>query len=252
MKNVLTLVLICLYSVSLMAQTGQYDVRLIQQYPLQCEDEVIYFDIQVKASSTETAFRLAEQNYRFDYDTIALANPRIHQELEISGLIDDGTGTSLYKAHTLQGTLGATISYNIILDGGDGYPLTDNWVSVGRIAFDVVFKTGCFNFTWRTHSEHPVTYIGEMYNDEPALVSEGTYTGFNGCFYAMCTDCPPVLSLSDVIPDNTYKADNSINSDGTIPAGNSVIYKAGDVILLDSGFSTDAQADFSAEISDCN
>jgi len=37
-----------------------------------------------------------------------------------------------------------------------------------------------------------------------------------------------------------------------VPNGGVVNYKAGDVILLDSGFTVETQAEFSAEISGCN
>ncbi len=252
MKIVIT-IFFTLFSLScLIAQTGQYDVRFFQEPSFTCDSNVVYFDIQLKASSAGTTFRLSEQNYRFGYDTLALTNPRIDQELDISGVVNDGIGISIYDTHSLEGSLAHIISYNVELLGGEGYPLTDAWVSVGRIAFDIIDPTACINLTWYTHADYPITYIGEIDNGSRYDVAEGNYSNFSGCFPDICEACPPSLSISSVISDNTYQADISITSDGTVPAGGSVNYKAGDVIMLDNGFTVEAQADFSAEIDGCN
>jgi len=232
MKIVTTLAITLFTLTCLTAQTGQHDVQLVQQH----------------------TFRVAEQNYRFDYDTVGLANPQIDQELGFSGIIDDGIGISLYGPHTTNGTLGGTISYNVELLGGVGYLLTDTWESVGRIAFDIVDPAGCVNLVWRTQADYPITTISEIANDgTPLQVNEGDYNSYSGCLADICaTACPVSLNLSSVILDDSYQADISITSDGVVPNGGIVNYKAGDLILLDNGFTVETQADFSAVIDDCN
>jgi len=254
MKIVTTLTITLFAITCLMAQTGQHDVQLVQQHLFECGDGIIYFDIQVKAFDATTTFRVAEQNYRFDYDSLVLTNPQIDQELGFSGVIDDGVGISLYSPHTTHGTLGGIISYNVELLGGPGYLLTDTWESVGRIAFDIVDSAGCANLVWRTQADYPITTISEIANDgTPLQVSEGDYNNYSGCLANICaTACPVSLNLSSVIVDDTYQANISITSNGTIPNGGVVDYKAGDFILLDNGFSAEAQADFSAAIDGCN
>jgi len=252
MKILITTIL-TLFSLScLIAQTGQYDVRFFQEPSFTCDSNLVYFDLQIKASDSGTTFRLSEQNYRFSYDTLALANPRIHQELSIAGVIDDGIDISVYDTHSLEGSLAHIISYNVELLFGAGYPLTDAWVSVGRIAFDIIDPTACINLIWFTHADYPITYIGEKYNGMGYDVTEGNYSNYSACLPDVCSSCPPTLSLSSLISDNTYQAAISITSDGIVPGDGSVNYKAGDIILLDNGFTVEAQADFSAEISDCN
>lgn len=234
------------------AQMGQYDVRLSQEHVFYCTDDKIYFDIQIKASNAGTAFRLAEQNYRFDYDMSVLANPQIDQELDISGMIPDGIGTSVYGGHTLIGTLGPTVCYNIELIAGAGYLLTDSWVSVGRVAFDVLNPAGCMDLIWRTQTNFPITYIGVIDNTGGlSIASEGVYTSFFDCLGSICQDCPLNLNLSYVVPDNLYQAEINVTSDGTVPDGGTVDYKAGTIICLDKGFVAEDQADFSAEIYNC-
>jgi len=252
MRILATFVLTLFTLTFLNAQTGQYDVRLVQQHPFQCGDASIYFDIEIKSSSAGTAFRVSEQNYRFDYDSLVLTNPRIHQELGLSGMVNDGIGLSAYDTHTLNGTLGAVVSYNVELMSGAGLAIFNAWKPVGRIAFDIIDATACVNLVWRTHADFPITFISEVKNGVLFEVAEGNYNNYSGCLSSICLSCPTALNLPNIIPDNTYQADVSITSDGTVPTSGNVDYKAGNVILLDSGFSVEPQADFSAVIDDCN
>lgn len=252
MKIVIAFILTLLSLTCLIAQTGQYDVRFFQEPSFECDSSVIYFDIQIKASDAPTAFRLSEQNYRFGYDTLALVNPRIDQELDISGVVDEGVGTIVYNIHSLDGSLANIVSYNIELLSSEGYPLTDIWTSAGRIAFDIIDPTACINLVWLTHADYPATFISQIDNGVRSEANEGNYSNYSGCFPGICNSCPTSLNLSSVILDDTYQADVSITSDGSVPNGGSVNYQAGDLILLDNGFTVETQADFSAEISDCN
>lgn len=253
MKTITTFTLILCALTYSIAQTGQFDVRVIKQHPFQCGDASIYFDIEVKASSPSTAFRVSEQNYRFDYDSLVITNPRIHQELGLSGIISDGVGVSSYDTHTLHGTLGGTLSYNVELLSGAGVAIFNDWKPIGRVSFDIINPTGCVNLIWRTHADFPITFISEVVSSGDIIeADEGNYYNYSGCLSTICSSCPAVLNLSNIIPDNTYKADLSISSDGTVPTSGNVGYEAGNVILLDSGFSVEPQADFSAVIDDCN
>lgn len=63
----------------------------------------------------------------------------------------------------------------------------------------------------------------------------------------------PIISVNDQpILNGLYHAVEEINSTGIVPNGGMVNFKAGQVILLDNGFVTDVNADFSAEVEDCN
>ena len=158
----------------------------------------------------------------------------------------------MYDIHSLRGFLGHIISYNIELLSGAGYPLTDAWVSVGRIAFDIIDSEACLDLMWFTQADYPITYVSQIDNGVRSDVDEGNYNNYSICLPDVCGFCPSSLSLSSVILNDIYQADISITSDGTVPNGGVVNYKAGDVILLDSGFTVETQAEFSAEISGCN
>lgn len=232
---------------------GQYDVRLVEEQSIDCDNNVLYVDIELRASSLSTPYRLADQNYRFTYDLAVLSNPRLEQELDISGFIvgSDGNG-SFYGAHTLTGTLGEVISYNVELAGGTGYLMDTTWLSIGRMAFDIIDPTGCINLDWIDESSFPPTYVGEIDNGNLFKADEGVYGSFSGCVDDLCAeDCPVLLGLPGAVPDGTYSAKISVYSDGIIMPGSNVSFKAGNDITLDVGFSVEPQADFSAEIEGC-
>jgi len=64
--------------------------------------------------------------------------------------------------------------------------------------------------------------------------------------------CPLVLSILDApITDGLYRVGETIYSTGLVPPGGNVEFKAGEVILLNWGFTIQPQADFSAEIEEC-
>jgi len=71
-----------------------------------------------------------------------------------------------------------------------------------------------------------------------------------------CSDCPTIPPVIDVnsqpIPDGTYQAANEVNSTGTVPVGGNVSFKAAQTILLDNDFTIESNAEFSAEIRDCD
>jgi len=64
--------------------------------------------------------------------------------------------------------------------------------------------------------------------------------------------CPPSLFLFGTLPSNTYQVADVIGCDGIVPSGNNVQFKAGQYILLNNNFTVESNADFSAEIEDCD
>jgi len=70
----------------------------------------------------------------------------------------------------------------------------------------------------------------------------------NGTGLCICTTS---LFITNNIPSTTYQAGNDIISNGTVPTGNNVQFKAGQFIFLDNDFTVEPNANFSAEIDDC-
>ena len=67
-----------------------------------------------------------------------------------------------------------------------------------------------------------------------------------------CVACPDSLIVGGIVADGVYHADNTVTSDGKVPPGNDVHYKAGQQITLDSGFTVEPGTTFSAEIEPCD
>jgi len=81
-----TVVICLLLSSSMSAQTGAYDVRLVTQ-KVDCQNNKVWMDLEIKASAEAEVFLLANQNYRLTYDEAAIKNPKIAEELAVSGLV---------------------------------------------------------------------------------------------------------------------------------------------------------------------
>lgn len=252
-RTMVVLLGLCLMGKVFAQPNSQCDVRLASEQATDCDNDIFYVDIQVRASSPAAAFRISDQNYRFLFDMGILANPRIEAELALSGLVVPGDGSvSVYGDHTLTGSLGPTVSYNVQLDGGDGYLIDTSWVSIGRIAFDILNPSACIDLTSNSQDFFPPTYVGGIDgNGTLYQVGEGAYVDFSECVEALCETCPTALSVPGTIESGTYQADVRVYSTGTVSVGKTVAFKAGSEVVMDAGFSVNAQADFSAEIEGC-
>lgn len=74
----------------------------------------------------------------------------------------------------------------------------------------------------------------------------------NACFgtFVSCVEEFSILNVP--IPTGTFQATTNVISTGSIMGGQNVDFKAGQSILLDNNFTVSPNADFSAEIDDCN
>jgi len=63
---------------------------------------------------------------------------------------------------------------------------------------------------------------------------------------------PNNLFFAGNISNNTYYANQNITSSGNVPNGGNINFKAGQCIELRNDFTVQSNADFSAEINDCN
>jgi len=92
------------------------------------------------------------------------------------------------------------------------------------------------------------------YLDDHTKVIQDNAPGCNSIaeVEAACMTCAEIIGINDqAISDGLYQAAGEINSTGIVPDNGTVNFKAGQVILLDNGFSVVPNADFSAEIEDC-
>jgi len=178
---------------NLYAQDGISEVRFtITQAPI-CENPFgVLIDIEVKSAS-DPGFFMSEQNYRFSFNSEALANPSIAEEI-LTGFVAGGPGPlgfTLYSPHNLTGSLDTVVSYNIELQGGDGLFVTrETWIPVGRVALDVTDETECFDIVFHSQDIFPPTFVGEVFveNDVPIriITAESNYGNLSRCFNELC------------------------------------------------------------------
>jgi len=75
-------------------------------------------------------------------------------------------------------------------------------------------------------------------------------------FCAPCSNvtnppCPANLTLNSLVTTNIYEVSNNINSNGTVPSGANVEYRAGNCIQMNPPFTVSNNARFLAEINPC-
>jgi len=95
-----------------------------------------------------------------------------------------------------------------------------------------------------------------FYNDDLSAAGNFTKAGEIAANNIACwkDSCPSYISVADnsIINSATYAANNSISSNGIVPNGNSVIYKAGNFVELLNNFEVQLNANFFADIEACD
>lgn len=207
MKLLNTLILALLvFSAGVVSAQSEYNVRFNNKQA-DCDRGVVLVDIEINAPAAP--INLTEQNYRFTFNADAVANPRIVQELTISGIVNN----SIYADHTLKGSVSNIVSYNVELSGGDGYQLNDAWVSVGRLAFDIMDDTRCMGLTWNDGNTFPPTFVGEMVSNSRKKSNGTLFGSLNDCEF--CDENTTIDPLADkggfeVFP-NPATADDAVS-----------------------------------------
>lgn len=182
MRKIKTVAMLLLLfaTITVNAQQGQYDVRFVEA---ESQAGIALMDVEIKAHAMDREFHLAEQNFRFSFNQGAVMpytenNPSvsIQEEFVLSGQVSN----SFYAPHHLNGSINNTISYNVELLGGEGYFITaDEWVKVGRLAFQLTSPNAELNLTWHRIADFPTTYIIQKYNDKLVRANEGDYGDIN-------------------------------------------------------------------------
>ncbi len=208
----LTFLLFCLAPYLGQSQTGKYDVRLVEN-ELDCDNKTMTFDIEVKANNAASTFNLADQNYRISFNRNAFRaynvnvpesdrSVQIDSELTVSGFVTEGATGSFYDPHTLTGSTDTVLSYNVVLAGGDGYPVSDlNWVSVGRIAMEILDINACGDI-WihdNTPANFPNTFVGEKLSGVLFEAITGDLTDYSKCFPVVCVVNQAPVANNDYI-----------------------------------------------------
>lgn len=166
-KYYLALVCLLFWLAQISAQTGKYDLSF-SLFEVDTQAYKLYIDIQIKAHDDSSVFHLSEQNYRFCYDknVIAPESAFIKDELGASGVVTDSLeNVSVYDIHTLTGSMDSIVSYNVMLLYGEGVTISEEWISIGRIGFDILDTLQTAKFAYNGRNSFPPTFIGELHRD---------------------------------------------------------------------------------------
>ena len=243
MKKSLLLPFLLLFAFSFsafaqMTGTGVFDVRLVL-HEIDCQDSTAYVDLLIKANSQPTQFALGGQNYRLSFNRNALANPRIDQELLISGNVNHpgGGGNSLYLPHTTNGSQDTICVVNVSYAFGGGFPLNHtNWVPVTRVAFDIVKFNTCAHVWWHTQDpvDFPPTTITEVVGFFEPPTQEGNYFDLDFCTYDSCTliSFPSQCGKDNHEPNNTLMTASSLGGGIILGIDDKRICPSGDVDMF--------------------
>lgn len=186
------LLFFCISSYAQVTSNGKFDARLIVQ-SIDCQNEKLFLDIEVRASTADSTFVIGDQNYKFNYNADAIANPVVNQELGFS-LIATG---QFYSGHNttgsdVSGDTGLTVLNVVWINGLPGTLLSANWTPVSRLAFDIVDTslTECLQLAWRDKANNSTHFTNitevEAGNFTTATVNENVYASNSACLDILC------------------------------------------------------------------
>ncbi len=195
------LVCLLLSLAQISAQTGKYDLSF-SLFEVDTQAYKLYIDIQIKAHDDSSVFRLSEQNYRFCYNksVIAPESAFIKDELGVSGVVTDSLGNfSVYDVHTLTGSMDSIVSYNVMLLYGEGVIVSEEWMSIGRIGFDILDTLQTAEFAYNGRNNFPATFIGELHRNL-------RYDAVQGELHNLEVDLSDYFDVPDILSNPTKPA----------------------------------------------
>lgn len=195
----LTTIIFIFLSYTMSAQNGSFNTRF-NFASINCVDSTFFVDVEVQAKDAATEFRMSDQNYRFSFNRGAIAvydidippaEASITVDTEfLSGVVQEGTTVSFFDPHTLTGSVDTVVSYNVVLAGGDGFPIKEQvWTKVGRLSLRIIDFNQCPELIWHDSQPQnfPPTFISEKTTAGVLLpCAENIYSNYADCIGLNC------------------------------------------------------------------
>lgn len=158
--------------------------------------------VKVRAKDANSTFLMGDANFRFNYNTTLLANPKIVQQVNFA--------TAPYTAQDLQGSAvngnAGLVSLNVKYSPGNvptAQLVGADWVAVACIEFDFLGdnNTACFDLNWQTGVDIPKTGMNEVkitgnnYTSIP-VASGNVFEKLSLCQAQLCKEREVALSLT--------------------------------------------------------
>jgi hypothetical protein len=173
-----------------------------------CNDSLLFVDVEVRAAGPATRFNVTSQNYRF---SISNRNAvRLEKSIPPQNIIQ---GSAIippftfpvplaffYEPQNYNGSLDTVVSYNVAYAGPQEALklVSTDWVPIGRLTFKLLNANECFDLIWhdKTPAMFPPTvmteWVTETNNPE---VGDNLYLQYSVCTNQIC-DIFPVELLS--------------------------------------------------------
>lgn len=174
-----------------------FDLRFLI-HSVECYNNILYCDIQIRAKEPEQEFRVGNQEYSISFDSNTLSDPFISEGLYISGLVyEPGEhGFSAYDApiFLVSDTL---IHYGLTFAGGDGIYLdAEEYVGVARLGFHIVDDTKPVHLVFNPLAVYPGTRV--LVADSTNYLT-GSHLGYHQSIMGACENAPPQAAYNHQI-----------------------------------------------------
>ncbi len=202
-------------SADTLAQTGKYDLRLVQE-SVDCATRKVTFSAQIRASGPGDEFILGSSSILFTNQSPGvLSNPTLSSIDHFSG--------GRYGTLTLS-EQSPTLTLNILYSGVSPFTDTPNvttdWTSIAHITFDVAGPSdGCYGLNWNGAADFPGTDVLKVVitagTKAELPATPGTFTNVTGCAFAGLS---PVATITgDTTIQAGQQATLKINFTGATP-----------------------------------
>lgn len=225
-------------------------------------ESIVYINLFVKkADQVSEAVKLQNQNYRLSYDasTLVFDSFFIDGEGALSNFGTNPDGSFyLFASHTLVGTTENIVSYNIDMQGGEGFELTHDWVLIGTLGAHLRSNVECYSSILLKENDFPPTTLLYTRNSGQTIVDKYPVTfNLNECIVNHCSNCHPNLDLNTV--DHNYlngeilnhQVQDFISADNIIGANSEVTFDVTNQALLKPGFEVKSNANFEVKLEGC-
>lgn len=189
MKQFILILLTLLFCNTIYAQKAKYDLRIVEK-SASCDTKKAVFQIEIKAATADSTFKMGDANFRFSYPNAVLANPVLLTQDNFSS----DAGDFNYDVMTMlnqNGTTNNTLTLNVVYLGlAKGAKTVDvNWIPVASFEFSIVaLSNPCYLLKWYKNTDFPSSGLNEIvitqtspfqYNTTPA--KPNSFTDLNSC-----------------------------------------------------------------------
>jgi gliding motility-associated-like protein len=158
--SLMTLCALC--TLTMEAQTGTYDLRLVNK-GADCKAGKLNVGVEVKAADTRSVFNMGDANYRFEYNAAHIQSPTLISQDNFTNAKDKN-----YAPQNLQGSREVgnkgIVSLNTFYTAGNGgvQKVTDKWLSVATIGFDIKDFKNTIELRLRDNKAFPISGMSQV------------------------------------------------------------------------------------------